>query len=81
MRAEVAIVGAGPAGIFAARAAARKAQVLVLDDNIRPGGQIWRRNTFLTTLPGNVTLKTGVRVLGPWQELTLLWLKQAARTA
>jgi D-hydroxyproline dehydrogenase subunit alpha len=72
MRAEVAIVGAGPAGIFAARAAARKAQVLVLDDNIRPGGQIWRRNTFLTTLPGNVTLKTGVRVLGPWQERSLL---------
>ena len=44
MRAEVAIVGAGPAGIFAARAAARKAQVLVLDDNIFPearsGGEI-----------------------------------------
>jgi NADPH-dependent 2,4-dienoyl-CoA reductase/sulfur reductase-like enzyme len=72
MRAEVAIVGAGPAGIFAARAAARKAQVLVLDDNIRPGGQIWRRNSFLTTLPGSVTLKTGVRVLGPWQERSLL---------
>jgi D-hydroxyproline dehydrogenase subunit alpha len=72
MRAEVAIVGAGPAGIFAARAAARKAQVLVLDDNIRPGGQIWRRNPFLTTLPGSVTLKTGVRVLGPWQERSLL---------
>jgi len=72
MRAEVAIVGAGPAGIFAARAAARKAEVLVLDDNIRAGGQIWRRNPFLTTLPGNVTLKTGVRVLGPWQERSLL---------
>ena len=72
MRAEVAIVGAGPAGIFAARAAARKAQVLVLDDNLRPGGQIWRRNPLLTALPGNVTLKTGVRVLGPWQEHSLL---------
>jgi D-hydroxyproline dehydrogenase subunit alpha len=72
MRAEVAIVGAGPAGIFAARAAARKAQVLVLDDNISPGGQIWRRNPFLTTLPGTVTLKTGVRVLGPWQERSVL---------
>jgi D-hydroxyproline dehydrogenase subunit alpha len=72
MRAEVAIVGAGPAGIFAARAAARKAQVLVLDDNISPGGQIWRRNPFLTTLPGSVTLKTGVRVLGPWQERSVL---------
>jgi len=72
MRGEVAIVGAGPAGIFAARAAASKAQVLVLDDNLRPGGQIWRRNPLLTALPGNVTLKTGVRVLGPWQERSLL---------
>jgi D-hydroxyproline dehydrogenase subunit alpha len=72
MRAEVAIIGAGPAGIFAARAAARKAQVLVLDDNLRPGGQIWRRDPLLTALPGNVTLKTGVRVLGPWQERSLL---------
>jgi D-hydroxyproline dehydrogenase subunit alpha len=72
MRVEVAIIGAGPAGIFAARAAARKAQVLVLDDNLRPGGQIWRRNPLLSALPGNVTLKTGVRVLGPWQEHSLL---------
>jgi D-hydroxyproline dehydrogenase subunit alpha len=72
MRAEVAIIGAGPAGIFAARAAANQAQVLVLDDNLRPGGQIWRRNPLLTALPGNVTLKTGVRVLGPWQEHSLL---------
>ena len=72
MHAEVAIIGAGPAGIFAARAAARKAQVFLLDDNLRPGGQIWRRNPTLTTLPGNVTLKTGVRVLGPWQERSLL---------
>jgi NADPH-dependent 2,4-dienoyl-CoA reductase/sulfur reductase-like enzyme len=72
IRAEVAIIGAGPAGIFAARAAARKAQVFVLDDNIRPGGQIWRRNPLLPTLPQNVTLKTGVRVLGPWKERSLL---------
>jgi D-hydroxyproline dehydrogenase subunit alpha len=72
MRTDVAIIGAGPAGIFAARAAARKAQVLVLDDNLRPGGQIWRRNPLLTALPGNATLKTGVRVLGPWQEHSLL---------
>ena len=72
MRAEVAIIGAGPAGIFAARAAARKAQVILLDDNLRPGGQIWRRNPLLTTLPGSVTIKPGVRVLGPWQEHSLL---------
>ena len=72
MRAEVAIIGAGPAGIAAARAAARKAQVLLLDDNLRPGGQIWRRNPRLTALPENVSLKTGVRGLGPWQERSLL---------
>jgi D-hydroxyproline dehydrogenase subunit alpha len=72
MRTEIAVVGAGPAGIFAARAAARKAEVLVLDDNIRAGGQIWRRNPFLIRLPENVTLKTGVRVLGPWQERSVL---------
>jgi D-hydroxyproline dehydrogenase subunit alpha len=72
MRAEVAIIGAGPAGILAARAASRKAQVLLLDDNLRPGGQIWRRNPRLTALPENVTLKTGVRGLGPWQERSLL---------
>ena len=45
MRAEVAVIGAGPAGILAARAAASEAQVLLLDDNIRPGGQIWRRKS------------------------------------
>jgi thioredoxin reductase len=72
MHADVAIIGAGPAGILAARAAAKKAQVILLDDNLRPGGQIWRRNPLLTTLPENVTLKTGVRVLGPWQERSLL---------
>jgi thioredoxin reductase len=72
MRAEVAVIGAGPAGIFAARAAASEAQVLLLDDNIRPGGQIWRRNPNLPALPGNVTLKMGVRVLGPWSQRSLL---------
>jgi NADPH-dependent 2,4-dienoyl-CoA reductase/sulfur reductase-like enzyme len=72
MRAEVAVIGAGPAGIFAARAAAGEAQVLLLDDNIRPGGQIWRRNPHLSALPENVTLKTGVRVLGPWSQRSLL---------
>jgi D-hydroxyproline dehydrogenase subunit alpha len=72
MHAEVAIIGAGPAGIFAARAAATKAQVILLDDNLHPGGQIWRRNSLLTTLPANVTLKTAVRVLGSSQERSLL---------
>jgi NADPH-dependent 2,4-dienoyl-CoA reductase/sulfur reductase-like enzyme len=40
---DVAVVGAGPAGIAAAVSAAdRGASVALLDDNPRPGGQIWR---------------------------------------
>lgn len=40
---EIAILGAGPAGLSAALAAARCGKsVIVLDDNPRPGGQIWR---------------------------------------
>lgn len=42
-RAEVLVIGAGPAGIAAATAAAaRGRRVIVLDDNLAPGGQIWR---------------------------------------
>lgn len=40
---DVAIVGAGPGGLAAAQAAAAAgARTLVIDDNPRPGGQIWR---------------------------------------
>ncbi len=40
---EVLVVGAGPAGLAAAGAAARAGcRVVVLDDNPAPGGQIWR---------------------------------------
>ncbi|MGO9256878.1 MAG: FAD-dependent oxidoreductase [Bryobacteraceae bacterium] len=40
---DVLVVGAGPAGLAAARRAAESgAQVAVLDDNPAPGGQIWR---------------------------------------
>ena len=39
----ILVVGAGPAGIAAACAAAESAvPVTVLDDNLAPGGQIWR---------------------------------------
>lgn len=42
-RFDVAVVGAGPAGIAAAVSAADSgAKVALLDDNPRPGGQIWR---------------------------------------
>lgn len=44
--AQVAVVGAGPAGIAAAvRAAESGARVVVLDEAPRPGGQIWRHTS------------------------------------
>ena len=44
--AEIVVVGAGPAGIAAATAAAHHGcGVLLLDDNPAPGGQIWRGGT------------------------------------
>jgi NADPH-dependent 2,4-dienoyl-CoA reductase/sulfur reductase-like enzyme len=43
---DVLVVGAGPAGIVAATAAAEHGRkVLVLDDNRKPGGQIWRQSS------------------------------------
>lgn len=42
-RADVAVVGAGPAGIAAAvTAAAHGRRVVLVDEGLRPGGQIWR---------------------------------------
>src|SRR4051794_24333712 len=41
---DVAVVGAGPAGMSAALAAARGgASVVLIDEYPAPGGQIWRR--------------------------------------
>ena len=42
---DIAIIGAGPAGLAAARVAAADAgvRVALIDDNPRPGGQIWRQ--------------------------------------
>jgi NADPH-dependent 2,4-dienoyl-CoA reductase/sulfur reductase-like enzyme len=40
---DVAVVGAGPAGLAAARRAAESgAAVTIIDENVQPGGQIWR---------------------------------------
>ncbi|WP_341318845.1 FAD-dependent oxidoreductase [Paraburkholderia sp. IMGN_8] len=75
---DIVVVGAGPAGLNAARAAAREgASVAVLDDNPRAGGQIWRQgpghapqaplHTLLAALhmQGNVTLWPSTRVIAP----------------
>ena len=46
MNCDVAVVGGGPAGIAAAVTAAQPdRKVVLVDDNPRPGGQIWRRGT------------------------------------
>ena len=43
MPSDVVVVGAGPAGLAAARRAAESgAEVTIVDDNLQPGGQIWR---------------------------------------
>lgn len=43
VEADIAIVGAGPAGLAAAAAATKRStRVLLIDDNPRVGGQIWR---------------------------------------
>jgi NADPH-dependent 2,4-dienoyl-CoA reductase/sulfur reductase-like enzyme len=48
---DVAVVGGGPAGIAAAtRAAERGSRVVVIDQGMRPGGQIWRHR-HRSTLP------------------------------
>lgn len=52
-RVEVLVIGAGPAGLAAAAAAADVGkQVLLLDQNPRLGGQIWRHRAG-DALPGN----------------------------
>jgi NADPH-dependent 2,4-dienoyl-CoA reductase/sulfur reductase-like enzyme len=73
---EVLIVGAGPAGLTAARTAAGQgSRVLLVDDNPRPGGQIWRDgpNAELPAAAAQlraavknsgVELMTGARVVG-----------------
>ncbi|HEY4357309.1 MAG TPA: FAD/NAD(P)-binding oxidoreductase [Acidobacteriaceae bacterium] len=48
-RTDVLVIGAGPAGITAATAAAEHGRkVIVLDDNPAAGGQIWRGDTVET---------------------------------
>lgn len=81
---DVAIVGAGPAGLSAARAAARSgATVAIVDDNPRAGGQIWRQAAATTPTPAaaerlavlrqpNVTHLAATRIVAETQPGTLL---------
>jgi NADPH-dependent 2,4-dienoyl-CoA reductase/sulfur reductase-like enzyme len=53
LRCDILILGAGPAGMAAALAAAACGkQVVILDDNPRPGGQIWREGPQVSSRPG-----------------------------
>ncbi|WCM24175.1 FAD-dependent oxidoreductase [Paraburkholderia bryophila] len=82
---DVVVVGAGPAGLNAACAAARDgATVALLDDNPRAGGQIWRQgpahpppiplDNLLTRLRGqnHVTYWPSTRVVAPLGSCGLL---------
>ncbi|ELW9526556.1 NAD(P)/FAD-dependent oxidoreductase [Burkholderia cenocepacia] len=81
---DVAIVGAGPAGLSAARAAARSgATVAIVDDNPRAGGQIWRQPAASAPTPAaaerlavlrqpNVTHLAATRIVAETQPGTLL---------
>jgi len=60
--ADVAVVGAGPAGIAAALAACdRGASVVVIDEQPAPGGQIWRRAAGAE--PAGAAARTAVAAL------------------
>ena len=79
----VLVVGAGPAGLAAAcRASELGKQVLVVDDNPRPGGQIWRTsiskspsaeaaNWFARIRNSRVQLLNGARVIDQSDEQSL----------
>lgn len=76
-RCDILIIGAGPAGMAAALAAAPSgAAITIVDDNPEAGGQIWRDGPGATLPPlarqyrealarhANITLLRGTRVVG-----------------
>lgn len=58
------IIGAGPAGLTAARAAAPAGwQITLVDDNPAPGGQIWRSGPGAAPQPASRSLQTALAAL------------------
>jgi NADPH-dependent 2,4-dienoyl-CoA reductase/sulfur reductase-like enzyme len=65
LSAQVAVIGAGPAGLAAADAAARQGvDVLLIDDNAAPGGQIWRGDAARARTAGRIHALTRTSVAG-----------------
>ncbi len=63
--ADVVVIGAGPAGLSAAAAAAEAGRrVLLIDQGIRPGGQIWRHRDEDALPPAARRLLARVRAAG-----------------
>jgi thioredoxin reductase len=76
---DVAIIGAGPAGLAAAGAAAAHGRrVCILDETFRPGGQIWRhrpgaapaaaRRLLAALASPQVQVHSGVSVFDGWRQ-------------
>ncbi|PCE22774.1 FAD/NAD(P)-binding oxidoreductase [Paraburkholderia acidicola] len=68
---DIVIVGAGPAGLSAARAAARSgARIAVLDDNPHAGGQVWRQGP---AHPPRDALRERLAALADYASQITLW--------
>jgi cation diffusion facilitator CzcD-associated flavoprotein CzcO len=63
---DVLVIGAGPAGMAAALAAAQSgACIVVIDDNPAPGGQIWRDGPHADAAGGRHAVARRHRPLPP----------------
>jgi len=83
IKTEIAIVGGGPAGLAAAiEAASAGAQVIVLDENLRPGGQLFKQiHKFFGSkahLAGVRGFDIGLRLLQQVEELQVQVLLDSA---
>jgi NADPH-dependent 2,4-dienoyl-CoA reductase/sulfur reductase-like enzyme len=60
------VVGAGPAGLAAAKAASFRTSVVLVDAEVQPGGQVWRSGPRRVSLPNRyrgLDQKEGLRIL------------------
>ncbi len=81
---DILIIGAGPAGLHAAREALHspsRPRVLIADENAHPGGQIWRRSAppwaveLLSSKDPRLTYLPGTTIVQPCADGALLALR------